>query len=274
MGIFFMMRLLTLALAVGLAVGLAGCDSFDYHPYDVRVDGERNINATNAAAIEHACLDATAIRFAVVSDTQGCYDETRDMVDDVNARADIDFVIHLGDLTDYGSTREFTLQRDILGKLKVPYVTCIGNHDCLGNGEETFAAIFGDVDFEFIAGRVKFVMLNTNALEYDYGRAIPNFDFIERCATSRVDAFDRTVVAMHAKPTSDVFNNNVSRLFNEETHELPQLLFCLCGHDHQQQVFDLYGDGTLYYQVANIAKRKYYIFTITADGYSYEDISF
>lgn len=52
MGNFFMMRLLTLALAVGLAVGLAGCDSFDYHPYDVRVDGERNINTTNAAAIE------------------------------------------------------------------------------------------------------------------------------------------------------------------------------------------------------------------------------
>ena len=31
---------------------LAGCDMLDYHPYDVRVKGERNINASNIARIE------------------------------------------------------------------------------------------------------------------------------------------------------------------------------------------------------------------------------
>ena len=45
----------------------------------------------------------------------------------------------------------------------VPYVGLIGNHDCLGTGEETFRIVFGDPNFSFIAGRIKFVCLNTNA---------------------------------------------------------------------------------------------------------------
>ena len=259
---------------LAVAITLAACDFVDYHPYDVSVGGKRNINGVNSELIESRCAGAQNFSFVVVSDTQGWYDDTRDFVKDVNSRSGIDFVVHLGDFSDYGITREFELQRDILNRLNVPYVACIGNHDCLGNGEDAFAAIFGDEDFEFIAGDVKFVMLNTNALEYDYGRPVPDFDFIERCAISRREQFNRTIVAMHAMPTSDVFNNNVTRLFNEELHELPQLMFCLNGHGHSEEVNDIFGDGTLYYEVANIAKRRYYIFTITPTGYSYETISF
>ena len=48
--------------------------------------------------------------------------------------------------------------------LHVPYVALIGNHDCLGTGAETYKAVFGPTNFSFIAGDVKFVCLNTNAL--------------------------------------------------------------------------------------------------------------
>ena len=41
-------------------------------------------------------------------------------------------------------TDEFLWQRDIMNKLKIPYVVLLGNHDCLGTGEETYRAIFGD----------------------------------------------------------------------------------------------------------------------------------
>jgi hypothetical protein len=37
---------------------------------------------------------------------------------------------------------------------------------------------------------------------------------------------------------------------------------------------DIYGDGIIYYQVANAAKHQYYIFTITPKGYRYEIIEF
>ena len=75
---------------------------------------------------------------------------------------------------------EFEKQRDILNRLNVPYVCLLGNHDCLATGKEVFNTIFGDENFSFTAGNVRFVCLNTNALEFDYSEAVPDFSFLER----------------------------------------------------------------------------------------------
>ena len=144
---------------------VAGCDLIDYHPYDVDIKGERDINAKNIQKIEAKCLGKSTIRFIAMGDSQRWYDETVDFVNAVNKRDDIDFVVHGGDFSDFGLTDEFLWQRDIMNKLKVPYVGLIGNHDCLGTGEDAFRQIFGDTNFSFIAGGVKFVCLNTNAMD-------------------------------------------------------------------------------------------------------------
>lgn len=88
------------------------------------------------------------------------------------------------------------------------------------------------------------------------------------------DDFSRTVVCMHAAPYSEQFNNNVAKVFNYYTHQFPGLMFCLDGHGHHTKQEDIYGDGIIYYQVANAAKHQYYIFTITPKGYRYEIIEF
>ena len=111
--------------------------------------------------------------------------------------------IHGGDRGDYGLTDEFLWQRDIMNGLRVRDVALIGNHDCLGTGEETYRAVFGNPNFSFIAGRVKFGCLNTNAIEYDYSTPVPDFDFIENEQTARADEFDKTVVCMHIRPGCD-----------------------------------------------------------------------
>lgn len=49
---------------------------------------------------------------------------------------------------------------------------------------------------------------------------------------------------------------------------------CLYGHGHHTKQEDVYGDGIIYYQVANAAKHQYYIFTITPTDYRYEIIEF
>ena len=97
----------------------AGCDHIEYHPYDTDISGEQNINAKNIARIEAA----------MISDTQRWYDETEKAVEALNARDDIDFVLHGGDLSDFGLKKEFMWQRDILNRLRVPYVCLLGNHD-------------------------------------------------------------------------------------------------------------------------------------------------
>lgn len=254
---------------------LSGCDMIDYHPYDTQVSGTHDINARNMALIESNCAGRDSIRFAQISDTQRWYDETADAVKSINARGDIDFVVHCGDLSDFGVTSEFEVQRDILEDLEMPYVVNIGNHDCLATGEDVFRYIFGDPDFSFNAGDTHFLCLNTNAFEYDYSSDVPDFAFIRSDCASVGEDIRRTVVAMHVQPYSDEFNNNIADLFQEEIKKFPGLAFCLCGHDHKRQINDIFGDGILYYECGAAKAREYIVYTLKKDGeYDYEVVAY
>ena len=253
---------------IGLFMG--SCDMIDYHPYDVRISGPTDINNRNIAKIEANCKDKTTIRFVTMGDSQRWYDETQDFVNHLNKRDDIDFVIHGADFSDFGVTDEFLWQRDIMNKLKVPYVGLIGNHDCLGTGEETYRAIFGEPNFSFIAGRIKFVCLNTNALEFDYSRPIPDFDFINAQLEDRHEEYDRTIFSMHIRPFCFEFNNNVAQVFQYSIKRFPGLLFCTAAHEHHVFEEDLFDDGVMYYMSDCMKNRCYYVFTVTPDGYERE----
>lgn len=253
---------------------LSGCDMIDYHPYDVHIKGETEVNAKNIKRIEANCKDKTTIRFVAMGDSQRWYDETKKCISSINQLENIDFVIHGGDVSDFGVTSEFIWQRDLMNSLKVPYVVLLGNHDCLGTGREAYTKIFGPANFSFIAGNTKFVCLNTNALEFDYSEPIPDFNFIENQLTERQDEFEKTVVAMHARPGSDVFNNNVSKVFQRYITQYPQLQFCLNAHDHRVSTDDLFDDGVIYYGSDCMKHRSYMLFTITPDNYTYELVNF
>lgn len=216
----------------------------------------------------------SAIRFAVISDTQRWYDETREAVSALNARGDIDFVLHTGDMADFGMKAEFERQRDILNRLHVPYVVLLGNHDCLATGEEIFRTIFGDFNTAFTAGNVRILCLNTNALEFDLREAVPNFEFIETELTEFPPEASKTIVAMHAKPYTEQFGDNVAKGFQYLVTRFPGLQCCINGHGHNYKVVDLFGDGVLYYECDNIAKRSYLLFTVNDEGYACERIEF
>ena len=252
---------------------LTACsDMFDTHPYDVHFKGATGINERNLTEIERRCADKDTLRVAFISDTHGWYTDTKDEVAALNQRNDIDFVVHCGDLTDTGTSKEFEWTRDILGQLLAPYVALIGNHDFLGTGNQAYSVMFGHMDFAFIVSRVKFVCLNTNATEYDYMAAVPNFDFMEEEFTRDSTAFDRTVLVMHAPPYSDQFNNNVCEAFRRYLDFFPGLMCCIYGHNHNDKVADIYGDGLMFYGIDCAEHRNYRIMTITPDGYEMEQI--
>ena len=253
---------------------LQSCDLFEAHPYDGKVTGETGINLKNIKLIEDSCVDKTTIRFVMTGDTQRWYSETEDFVNTINAKDDIDFVIHGGDISDFGLTKEFMWQRDILNKLKIPYVVVIGNHDCLATGKHVYREIFGEENFSFIAGNVNFVCLNTNALEYDYSHPVPDFNFIENKRILSVPNHEKTVFVMHTPPYSYGFNNNVAQAFQSRIKLFPDLQFCLHAHLHFISEVDIFDDGVVYYGSANIGKRSYLLFTITQDSYTYEVIYF
>lgn len=251
------------------------CDVFDYHPYDLQIGKEyRNVNRRNIDLIKKLNTGSDTIRFAFTGDTQRFYDETEDFVEDVNARTDIDFVIHGGDVSDFGMKKEFLWLEERMSKLKVPYVTLCGNHDILGSGEDIFEVVYGDPNFSFIFGQTKFICLNTNALEFDYATPVPDFDFIVKEISDSTSVYSNTVVVMHVPPKDIEFNNNVLIPFQEYIKRSRNLLFCLHAHNHSLSANDLFGDGVMYYGCASMNKRNYMVFTIAGNEYSYEVVDF
>lgn len=246
----------------------------EYHPYDLDIDGETDVNRRHIEQIEEATRGKDEIQFAVISDTQRWYDETEAAVEALNQRGDLDFVVHTGDLSDFGLKLEFEKQRDILNGLNVPYVCLLGNHDCLATGLDVYRKVFGEEDFAFTAGNVRFLCLNTNALEFDHSSAVPDIQYIRNEVNNVPEGVEKTVVAMHAGPFSEQFNNNLAEYFEYYLRQMPDLQFCVYGHGHNITVDDFFDDGILYYQCTCAKKRAYLLFTLNADGYTYEVVNF
>jgi len=253
-----------------LLTALSSCELIDIHPYAGKLTGTLDINNKNIAAIESNFASKDTIRFAFISDSQRWYDELGDFVEHINPKDDIDFIIHGGDLADFGLTDEFLMQRDLLEKSTKPYVVLIGNHDLLANGEEIFEKVFGSPNFSFIAGKTKFLGMNTNALESNYANPVPNFSFINSELKNEQAPYNQTIAMMHARPTSEQFDNNVSNVFQYHIRQFPNLLFGLHGHEHRYMKEDVFNDGIFYIGGPNIGKRQYLVFTISPGSFTHE----
>jgi len=221
-----------------LGLFLASCDVFEYHPYDIRkTSGLYDLNKSNIERIEQSDDQQDTIRFAFMGDTQRFYDETEAFVAEVNQHKDIDFVIHGGDITDFGMSKEYLWINDIMKKLRVPYVALIGNHDVIGHGKVVYENIYGDLNFSFKFRGTRFICLNTNALEFDYSTPVPDFDYMTRFLNDTI-GIERTIVVMHAPPFDAQFNNNASMTFNNILERMNSLLFCLHAHLHRRRRSD------------------------------------
>ncbi len=262
-------------LLVFMVLGVSSCDYFEYHPYDIPSSGTgyHHINDKNIAVIEAMDQSRDTIRFAFMGDTQRYYDETVDFVKHLNRRTDVDFVIHGGDISDFGMTKEFQWVHDIMKKLTVPYVAMVGNHDLLGHGKDVFDDIYGDFNFAFIFRGTRFIFLNTNALEFDYATPVPDFDYMFQFLEDKPEV-EQTIVAMHAQPFSEQFNNNVKFMFNKVIESYKNTLFCIHAHAHKLMENDFFNNGIIYYGCDAMVGRSYLLFTVTRGSYEYEVIKF
>ena len=105
----------------------------------------------------------TYFKFAFVSDTHvgsgtGAADLRR-TVADINKDTSIRFVVHTGDVTEFGADLEIKLAKQILDSLDKPYYIIPGNHDAnwSESGSNTFKKVFGAETFSFKYGGYLFV---------------------------------------------------------------------------------------------------------------------
>ena len=78
-----MHKIIPYILAACCLCMVASCDTvFDVHPYDVQIDGDRNLNVTNIQKIEAAVKSKDTGRFGMISDSHQWLD---DLKSEVNA---------------------------------------------------------------------------------------------------------------------------------------------------------------------------------------------
>jgi outer membrane protein assembly factor BamB/Icc-related predicted phosphoesterase len=73
------------------------------------------------------------------------------VVNDINQRTEIEFVVATGDIAEKGRDEELERSKEILDKLEVPYYIIPGNHDTKWSesGLTTFEYLWGDTKFYF-----------------------------------------------------------------------------------------------------------------------------
>ncbi|MXV15377.1 metallophosphoesterase family protein [Hufsiella ginkgonis] len=195
-----------------IVVALAGCEKFEFSPNQkFHQNTPENLNAINIARLQSSAGDDT-VRFIVSGDPQRAYNQAEDFVAAINKLKGIDFVVVDGDLSDFGLLQEMEWVHEIYGKLVVPYVAVIGNHDLQASGEDIFRRMYGPLNYSFIYGGIKFVCHNTNSREYNFNHAVPDITWLtnEFKAQPGVTAF---VGLAHVPPTDPDFDHDLESAY-------------------------------------------------------------
>ncbi len=255
-----------------MSLGLLGqaCEEFEYSPYEIRLsEDEKNINGRNIERIEALNLSPTdTLRFILTADTQGFYEENEKLVAHINRRDDVDFVLIGGDLTDFGLTKEFKLVHQDFKTLKVPYVAVVGNHDAINNGKEVFSAMYGNYDESFTVGNTRFILLNTNYLEFD--KQVPNLDWLE-AELQASEGYENIFVISHIPPTNTEFGEENSVRYGQLMNEY-NVTYSLHGHNHNYKFHFPFGEQVPVLETAATEKLEYIVFTVVGDEVNFERV--
>lgn len=158
-------RLVILLMAVA---GLSSCDPwFAFSPYEAQLDAVyHNTTNLNLALMKASdANDSKPFKVAVLSDTHYHFSKLEDAVGHINRKGDYAFAVVSGDIAENGLKQEFIYFHNIMAQLKIPYLTTIGNHDYLSNGEKVYRQMFGPFNYTFVYNNVKFVVFDNTTYE-------------------------------------------------------------------------------------------------------------
>lgn len=225
---------------------MTGCEKMEYSPNQAFSESsEKDLNRKNIERLIATPNNDDTIRIAFIGDTQRFYDECELFVNAVNNMAGVDMVIIAGDISQYGLLREFEWINGIFSRLKMPYISIIGNHDMVGNGMEIYKHTFGPMDFTFVYDSVKFVCHNTNSREYAFNGSVPDIAWLGREAITGPE-IKRVLPVSHVPPYHADFDPNLEAIYARTIRSSEKTTLSLHGHVHYSQDFYPYDDGVRY----------------------------
>jgi len=251
-----------LLLAAAMLAGTS-CDLLEFSPNDHRVPEEfTNLTQKNLARLLARPLPPEdTLRFVFTGDSQRFYDEADDLVKSVNQRPGVQFVLLAGDVSDFGTAREMRWVDEKLRRLRIPYLTVVGNHDLIGNGRAAYQQLFGALNYSFVYGDTKFTLIDTNSREYNFDGQVPNIPWMQT-QLSDSEGASRQIVMCHVPPDNEDFDPKMRYPFVQALRQTPNLALVLNGHNHSYRIGHPFGDGITYLNSDAFSERHYMVVTV------------
>jgi 3',5'-cyclic-AMP phosphodiesterase len=257
-----MKHIVRLAVLFSILLYAQSCEKFDYNVYEVNryADDESVSTAFNLDKLLSQPKKDT-LRLVFVGDTQRFYDEVEDLVNEINSLTQVDALIITGDLSDFSAAREYEWLNAELKKLKVPFLTVIGNHDCLANGTTLYEDIYGPLNYSFTWNDIRFVMHNTNSREFSFNGNIPDLDWM-RDQLSDKENYSSCIFVSHVPPHSDDFDPALVHDYTRLISSAKNTVMSVNGHRHNEDLSQPYGENTWYLNTSAPVNRIYSYVTI------------
>jgi len=252
---------------LSIIIMLTSCDNvFEFSPYEANVkNANRNTTAKNLQLIKDIQVNSDTFKFAFVTDNHFHYNSLKTVIDDINRRNEILFVLFGGDITHQGLLKEYQIFHDILRNLHKPYLTVIGNHDYLSNGELVYKQMFGDYNYSFDFNNNKFVIFDDVVWESNKN---PDFDWL---STQLYDnqLFNQVIVIAHIPPFSDPFDNDMEQKYKSIMQE-NNVQLSMHGHVHSYSFERVYDDSVSYLTVPDLKEPIYCIINVYNKSFDFE----
>ena len=248
--IWSMKTVLNIGFLLGLVLMVSCETAFDYSPYCIDFSGkDKDVNLKNIdRIIDHPANDT--IQIAFTGDTHNFFDELGFFVEKVNTMDAVNFVIHVGDIADFGLPKQYLWGNSFLSQLKVPYLVTIGNHDLVGNGMEAYMEMYGPLNFSFIYQSYKFIFLNTNSLEFQYNGLVPDLLWLEQQLLPS-NEFNGVVLVFHLPPGMG-FDPSLEAGFYQTISKFNNVIVALHGHLHGFEMYYPTTDSIPYVDVYGV----------------------
>ena len=165
-----------------------------------------NVDEKDKKTISIKTEEKNDFKFAVIGDTQGMNHIFKNAVKEMD---DIEFLIHLGDLTSSSKKSGYDRVESVMNSTDFPVYTTIGNHDVRFDGKNIYENRIAPLQYSFTYSNYNFIFLNSAQLSIDQSQ----IDWME----SELSDDKNNVILTHA-PYFDPFRG--SHTMDDQSSEL------------------------------------------------------
>jgi len=247
-----------------ITILIVGCDKlFEFSPYQANVKEDcKNTTAKNLQLIKDIQIDSDTFKFALITDNHYHYDNLKTVIEDINKKPDVLFVIFGGDIADQALLKEYEIFYNIMDNLNKPYITVIGNHDYNSNGEVVYQQMFGSYNYSFVFNQNKFIIFDDIVWESNKN---PDFNWLSKQLSDN-EKFKQVFVIAHIPPFTDQFDTNMEQTYKTLMSD-NNVQLSIHGHVHSYSFGNVYHDSVNYLTVPWLKKSTYCIVNVYSKSF-------